>query len=184
MKALKNPVLAVLLAILLVLGSTGLSVYRGVTAGFDELIDCFYFGDGSKKDELGLHCLLMELSGAAESLADIADENGFDGGRLRTAAAKLGSELKRPELDIEDIHESYTELMRSYEALTAALPEAALPSPFAEKAELLVSGIEQIKYNIGSSTYNAKRTEYVNELGVVERLFIELFDLDIPGYFL
>lgn len=184
MKLFKNPLIALLLAVIIVISSTTASILEEIELGFDELLDAFYYGDESRKDMKGLHVLLLELCHLSDAVSIFAEDCGIDNSELVSAKSGLENELRRETPDIDDIYDKYIILCSCHEAFHTSLSTAGLSADMNRKAAEFIGSYETITSQINASSYNSLRTAYSEKLGPIEKFVIELFDLDIPGYFI
>jgi len=184
MKILKNPFIAFIIAVLLVLSSTVLSVYSDIKHDRDDLLYYFYHGENSKKDEDGIHGNLLKLCNLTEAIMIHSDKIGIDSSALRSVKSQLENQLLRTELEIEDIYEEYVSLSMLLEGQKQGFSDA--PLSISEKKDIaqLFYEADLLSTGINNSKYNSMRTRFAEELNALELFLIELFDLDIPGYFI
>lgn len=184
MKFFKKPVVAIILAILIVFSSTVFSILDDVRDDIDELSRCFYHGESHDGAENGIHAYLLEFCNLGEAAAIYAAGKGLDDAELISAKSELENELRRVELNIDDIYDSYVSLCAALENFRVKLSSTPLSSDEAREAADIIYSAEIIKNNINNSSYNSLRTRFAEELSPLENLFAMLFDLDIPGYFI
>ena len=185
MKFLKNPFVAVLLSLLIVVVSTLLSVDVKLSRKAENVANGFYEGvkvSGSVRTPVASN--LGDLCDAADQLAVIADNYGLD-----TASLREGTDTLRRSLGsrVGDAHTVYGEYSRFNQALLVvedALERTDLSERHSEQLEDLVERIEDDREDIARSGYNESVSAFLRVGNrFLTRRWAQMFDIAYPTQF-
>lgn len=185
MKLLKNPLIAVLLTIIIVLSSTVISTSVKLNNKCDAVIDGFYEGrlqQGIVYTSLYADiCSMYEL---ASEVALVAENYGVNTTELNKSISELKEELSYRNTDISDIYADYTWFYSSLRAVEIELSGIGLSQRHMEYMTAVSQQIAQLKSSIDNSSYNESvRTFYKKFDRFPVNIFADLFDVEYPEYF-
>lgn len=185
MKALRNPLAALLLSVLVVLVSTTVSINVKLNNKCSKVIDGFY--SGLVQDvALGgsIHTKLNELCGLAGDIALVAENYGIDTRALLSATDTLSVELAYRNDDIDSIYDCYEDMYNSLFAIVMKLSETGLSQRHIEFMSAASERINDIKTSIEKSGYNESVREFYKKFDRFPvNVFADFFDIDYPEYF-
>lgn len=147
MKFFKNPVVAVLLALVIVLGSTLVNVHVKYGALCRGVTDDFY-------EENGIADQLSSIRMDAAVLASVAARNGIDAQDLSDAADNLQSALSQTGVGAGRLFRLYDELRVELVSAQQGLLGVALNDTDAKTVSDCLSRIQNAANAISSSPYN------------------------------
>lgn len=155
MKALKNPIVAVFLAILVVVSSTLISADIRLTRECREVSDGFFDGvmvNGTLQPAISAN--LEELCFSADALAAVADRYEVNGEELRLSSSALRAKLNQTKADIPGLRSLYMALRDELDLLEDLLSRADLSEGDAsavgqnrEKIRTAIAAIDASGYN-------------------------------------
>ena len=184
MKALKNPVVAVILAIIMIVASTLLSA--GVKLGKEtqKITDGFY--DGVEYDgynHTSIYSQLGNICGAADGIVAVASRYDIDCSNVSYASGDLKSSLSTMHNEISSIYSLYDDLCTALNSIYNDLDGVELSSRDSEGIDAYKDTITNAQRVIGSAGYNESVRTYINSLGFPANLFVKLCNVDTPEYF-
>ena len=177
MKLLKNPVIAVLLAVIIVLSSTFLSARIKLEKESDKITDGFYQGvvyNGYKRKSISSQ--LKNYSGAVSGLVSIANNYGIATEEASGLNGELLSSLSEAQSDISSIYRYYSSLDTAVSALERELSDA-------EGVKQYTGTIDGANSVIAESGYNESVYKYISGRGALEKFFITLTGTQLPEVF-
>ena len=176
MKFLKNPIVAILLAVLIVTGSTLLSVNRDLRRESEAVAVSFYKAD---KNQPSMADNMLALCGIADSYCRLAAENGIDSSSLVYAASVLRGDVEKRSLDIESLCTHYASVKEEIDAV-----DAELSSPCPNEVAALRNEHAPICAAIDNSAYNDNALSFFNKLRKFPAWqFAKLLGIHIPVIF-
>ncbi len=184
MKALKNPIIAVLLAVALVASSTYLSASSNLKKDTQKITDGFYNGvkyDGSK--HASIYSQLNGILGAVDGMCAIAANNGVDAAALSAASTELKADLSTMHDDIGSIYLSYSEVCNCLTPFLTVMDSAALSEHDRGDMQTYEETVTNARRAIDESGYNESVRTYRGSLDRTAELFISLCGVDEPEYF-
>lgn len=184
MKALKRPSVAIILAVIIVLVSTFLSIKVKLNNEFQDVRNDFYNGvtyDGYKHPSISAQ--LIDICGAADGLAAIAEDYGIDCEELKDNSEYLNYSISHNYDFISSIYYSYTDVDESLTALKKQLANAELSERDAEGTAQYWKTIENAERLIGESGYNDRVRNYLSTLSPVTEFFADVFEIWTPEFF-
>ena len=185
MKLLKNPVIAVLLTVLIVLSSTIITTSVKLNNKCNAVIDEFY--EGRLKQGIiytSIYADICSMYELGSEVALVADNYGVNTKDLVNSINELKNELSYRNTDISDIYADYSWFYGSLRAVEIELSSIGLSQRHMEYMTTVSQQIAQLKYSIDNSSYNESvRTFYKKFDRFPVNIFAELFDIDYPEYF-
>ena len=154
MKLLKNPVVAVLLSLVIVVASTLVSVNLRFGAKCQAVTDGFYDGvdsDGYRQQAMATH--LKNIGSYVDGLLTIAKHYDVDSAALQSSLDIFKAAL-RNQNSVSNLYETYTAMMRDESALEAALAQQELSDRDAEGYALYASEISGARSAMEITGYN------------------------------
>ena len=185
MKFLKNPFVAVLLSLLIVVVSTLLSVDLKLSRKAENVVDGFYEGvkiSGSVRPSVASS--LSDLCDAADQLAVIADNYGLDTAPLRDGEDALRLSLGRRNSDAHAVYSEYSRFNQALLVLEDALERTDLSDRHSEQLGDLKDRIEHDREAIAVSGYNESVSAFLR-IGnrFPTRQWADMFDIAYPTQF-
>ena len=185
MKFFKNPIIAILLAIAIILSSTAISVTVKLNSKCNEVIDGFYYGTRVSGQLMkSVYYNLNDLCELTPNVIAIADNYGISTKELSTKLRELREEISYHNKDIDSIYEEYDAF---YSALFAVLLELSDTGLSERHLEYMASASEQIsaiRLSIDNSGYNESVRSFYKKFNKFPvKIFAELFDIDYPEFF-
>ena len=154
MKLFKNPVFAVFLAIVVVIGSTLLNTGIKFGGKCRDLSDQFYDGARSHgTQELSIGSALETLCTAADHLAALARSYELDSTALSDASAQLKSQLASAR-GVSELYSSYSALSPELNAMIVQLSHCELTEADADIVNSCSTAVQDAQDLISSSSYN------------------------------
>jgi len=185
MKLLKNPIIAVLLTILIVIGSTIVSSSVKLSNKSDAIVDGFY--EGKMKQGIVYTSIYADICSMYElgsEVALVADNYGVKTKELVDSIAELKNELSYRNTDISDIYADYTWFYSSLRAVEIELSTIGLSQRHMEYMTSVSQQIAQLKFSIDSADYNdSVRNFYKKFDRFPVNIFADIFDVEYPEYF-
>lgn len=164
---------ALLLAALLVLGSTLLNVNAKLGRKTEALAGEF---------DSTLAPSLLSLCDKAENLADVAEANDVNADRLRAAAVALRGELG-VEADVSGAYERYVQLKGAFDAVNAELAELTLGQRDSAAYAAAVSEATALNAAIATAPYNSSVKSFAAKHGAFPRFMASLAGVFWPEAF-
>ena len=185
MKFLKNPFVAVLLSLLIVVVSTLLSVDLKLSRKAENVVDGFYEGvkiSGSVRPSVASS--LSDLCDAADQLAVIADNYGLETGPLLEGAADLRLSLNARSSDAHAIYGEYSRFNKALMVLEDALERTDLSDRHSEQFRELEARIAEDRDLIANAGYNESVSAFLR-IGnrFPTRQWADMFDIAYPTQF-
>lgn len=185
MKYLKKPVVALLVAVILVFSSTAISVNVKLGKKCDEVIEGFYYGvryQGILRKPI--YTCLDSLIEYSEEVVLIASNYGLDTREVSSSASELRREISFENHDIGDIYEEYESFYDALYSLMFELSAVELSQRHLELMRKYETEINCCKDDIENSCYNESvRSFYKKFDRFPVNIFAEVFDVDYPDYF-
>lgn len=175
MSFFKNKGIALLLAILLVLGSSLLSTRWKLGRESDKISVSFDYS------MLGaLHTLTVN----ADALAVIGQNNALDGAPVKDAAYGLDLALRYSADKKAHVYDCYQSLLRELGRLEQELSAASLSREDRESAELCMAALAQAQQDVEDSGYNDAVAAFLKKNGsAYTRALARLAGVSMPEYF-
>lgn len=184
MKNLSKKIVAILVAVLIVLGSTLLSVKLNLSKEFDKVTEGFYSGalhNGNK--EQSLHSQLLIIGKEASNLAAIAERNGIDVAQFKDEAEYFSRDVITMQDDISYIYYCYQNLLEELMQVGQALTALSLSANDEAAAVGSLQRIMDAQTLIDGSGYNESVRQYIASLQFPTTFFADLAGVDLPEYF-
>lgn len=180
MKFLKNPVVAVLLSLIIIIASSAISIDVKLSNRAGKVINRFYDGNGMKS----IGVLLDELCRLSDDLAPLADNYGLDTDTAAAKSRELKQMISRRESDISAVYKVYNELSNSSQNILTSLESMSLSERHTQMVSTYSDEFAEIKNGIESSGYNVSVRKFLKSYGKFPaRNFAELFSVTYPAYF-
>ena len=185
MKFFKNPIVAVLLAIVIIISSTAISITVKLNNKCNEVIDGFYYGTRLNGQLMkSVYYNLNDLCELTSNVIVIADNYGISTKELSEELKELRAEISYHNDDIDGIYEEYDSF---YNALFAVLLELSNTGLSERHLEYMASASDQIsaiRSNIENSGYNESVRNFHKKFNKFPvKIFAEIFDIDYPEFF-
>jgi hypothetical protein len=155
MKFFKNRGVALVLCLLIVLGSTLLNTHMKFGGMCRELTDAFY-GEGGIAPDLEI------IQDEAKVLAAIGQANGLDVSALRTATDNMQGMLSQRSVGAAELYRYYDALDREVKTVSLQLVAKGCPVD-AERFTACLSAITAAQERIRVSGYNARVRDFLQE---------------------
>ena len=185
MKFLKNPFVAVLLSLLIVVVSTTLSIDLKLSRKAENVADGFYRGvrvSGSVRTPVASS--LGDLCDAADQMTVIADNYGLDTGALRNGTEALRLSLGSRSGDAHAIYGEYSRFNQALLVLEDALARTDLSDRHSEQLEDLEDRIEDDREDIAKSGYNESVSAFLRRCDrFPTRQWADRFGIAYPSQF-
>lgn len=184
MKTFTKRIVAVLVAALIVLGSTLLSVNLSLSKEFAKVTEGFYSGvlcNGNK--EQSLHSQLLIFGKEASNLAAVAERNGLDVSRFKDEAEYFSRDVVTMQDDISYIYYCYQRLLDELMTVGQSLTGLSLSAVDESSAVGSLQKIMDAQAIIDSSGYNESVRQYIASLQFPTEFFAELAGVSLPEYF-
>ena len=177
MKLFKNPVVAVLLALVLILGSTLLNVHWKFGGLCREVTDGLYAEDG-------IAAQLETIRVDAAAIASVAERNGIDAKALRNAADDLQSVLSRGSSGAGYLFRCYDKLRVELISMEQKLLAVALNETDANTISGCLERIRSAYSAISSASYNDTVRSFLSRYDHFPTHFLaRLAGVDMPEVF-
>ena len=172
MKIFKKRGVALILCVLIILGSTLLNTRSKLGGLCEDLNESFYASKGIAGKLEALHV-------EADALAGLAEANGIDAAALRSASANLQGMLSQRSVNAGQLHRYY-DALRSQLSVTAA----QLSEKNVSGADTILSRAQELQNAITASEYNADVRSFRNRYGsFFTRFLASLAGVSIPEEF-
>lgn len=185
MKILKNPLLAVLLCVLLVLASTALSVDWKLGRGCEKITAGFYDGlryKGSARPAVAAG--IRELCLTADTMLIIGDNYGLDTAPLREDTEKLREAVSFQNPDIAGVYDAFESFYNKLRLLENELLHADLSQRHDEQMKELAADVSAARSAMDESGYNETVSAFLRKNDrFPARQFARLFGISFPVYF-
>lgn len=184
MSIFKKRVFVFLIAVLIVISSTLLSVNIKLTKEFQEVTDGFYNGvlaEGQR--DTSIHSQLMIIAREATSLANIGERNGIDVSELKDEAEYFTRDVITMEDDISYIYYCYQSLLEDISTAGYSLLAVELSSSDEAAAVSSLQTIMEAQALIDASGYNDSVRRYLSSMQFPTEFFAELAGVWPPEYF-
>lgn len=184
MKVFAKRIIVLLIAALIVLCSTLLSVNLSLSKQFDKVTDGFYNGalhNGNK--EPSLHSQLLIVGKEASALAAVAERNGLNVSEFRDNADYFCRDVITMQDDISYIYYCYQDLLDELMEVGQALTSLTLSANDEAAAVKSLQSIMDAQGLINASGYNESVRQYISSLPFLTVFFADLAGVDLPEYF-
>lgn len=185
MSFFKKPVVAVLLAAIIVLSSSYLTAASKLSKASDKVTDGFYRGveyDGYKHKSI--YSQLDNICGAVSGLITIAKSHGIDTAELSRLNGELSSSISAKHDNISSIHTRYTALYDSLNSLLGSLSDTELSSREQKGLEEYSSTIKGAVKVIDEAGYNESVHEFFSDMSwIPANFFISITGIHMPETF-
>ena len=176
MKILKNTVILVLLALVVVLGSTLLNTRFKLGMLCREASAEFY-------ENTGIATQLDSICVDASAIASIAKEHGLDTDSLTNAVEELQSMISHRS-SAASVYERYSKVKAELSALTAKLMSQGLGDSDSQAVTALQAKIQEAQEKISSSSYNTYIQSFLEKYDrFPANLFAKLANVHLPEVF-
>lgn len=177
MKFFKNPVVALILALVLVLGSTIMNVHFKFGALCRNVSEELYAENGIAQQ-------LQSIRSDAAVLATVAERNGITPAGLTRAADELQSVLSQGRLGAGGIYRYYDALLAEITSARQELLSAGLNDADAETVNGCFARIDKARDAISSSDYNELVRSFLDKYDHFPANFLGRFaDIQWPETF-
>ena len=177
MKFFKKRSVALILCVLVVIGSTLWNTNRKLGGDCRDLGESFYARDG-------IASLLETLHVEADSLAAVAEANGIDANALRIASGNLQGMLSQRSTRIGSLFSYYDKLRGELRSTEQKLLSTQLSEKDAEAVSSSLELIHNAQAAIGSSGYNAQVRAFLSDNNsLVTRVLAKLAGVSLPEEF-
>ena len=185
MKFFKNPFVAIISCILIVVLSSIISINVKLGNECEKVIDSFYVGKlHNGTISTSIYGDIVNMYELAENVVVVADNYGIDTRKLVSDIAELKDELNFKKPDSGEIYSEFTEFYSNLWAVTLELSNTQLSQRHLEYMSSASQEINSLKSSIESSDYNNNvRVFYKKFDRFPANLFAEIFDIDYPEYF-
>lgn len=183
MKFLKNPFVAVLLSLAIVISSTLISTNIKLGRRCDKVRDGFYEGvvyDGYERKSIASH--IKNICGAASGLVAVANNYDVDTASLSSAVDRMKSGLSNG--SVSENYSLYCKLLTAFDDVERQLSAASLSERDADGAEqyaLTVKGackaIDESGYNESVRDFNRRQLRFPADI------LARLAGVDVPQLF-
>ena len=185
MKFLKKPAVAVVIAVILVLSSSFISVNAKLGAKCREVTDIFYSGMRYNNEfHPAIAEQLRSICTIANDLCVIAGNYDIDSQGLEDARSLVESAIVYSANDAGYIYYEYSGLRSELKSMTDKLSQKELT---ARHSKLLTDYEEQLKtfeYNIDTAGYNEAVRAFLQEYDrMPTRFFADICGVQMPEYF-
>lgn len=177
---------AVIIAALVVLSSTLISVNVKLGAKAKQVIDGFYTGVwDSASDAASASSHLKNICAAADGLVTIADNYGLDTEDVDWDSDSLKLSISYSDDDMDYIYYCYDDLCASVDKLTDQMHRAELNQRDALGLQQYENTIQGAKSALAQSHYNDVVREFYTEYGgfATSEFLTDLADVALPRYF-
>ncbi len=184
MKALKNPVAAIFLAVILVASSTLLSASVNLGKDAQKVTDGFYDGviyDGYKHPSI--YSQLNNIIGAIDGMCAVAANNGVSTAALSMASSELKSSLSTMHDNISSIYLSYSAMCTQLIPFMNEINSISLSERESEGIEAYENTVTNAQRVIDESGYNESVRSYRSSLDAAANFFASLCGVTGPEYF-
>lgn len=184
MSIFKKKLFVILIAVMIIISSTILSVNIKLTKEFREVTEGFYSGvmvDG--KRDVSIHSQLMIIAREATVLANLAERNGLEVAELKDKAEWFSRDVATMEDNISYIYYIYQELLDKLTETAFALKELKLSAADEATAVSSLQTIIEAQAVIDDSGYNDSVRKYLISLQFPTDFFAELAGVWPPEYF-
>ncbi len=172
----KKPV-ALVLCLLIVLGSTLLNTRIRLGGACRELCNNFY-GPGSMAYQLG------EVCSEGDTMAALAEANGVDASSLRRSVESLRGMLKQEEDNASHLYSGYRWLLDELSQARQQLFSASLNETDASQLRAAIDRLSSLQSAISSSDYNTQvRSFERSNSSLLTRFLARLAGVDLPVEF-
>ena len=172
----KKPV-AIVLCLLIVLGSTLLNTRIRLGGACRELTNSFYAA-GSMADQLGQACT------EGETMAALAEANGVDASSLRYRIESLRGMLNREEDNASQLYSGYMWLREELSLTRQQLFSASLNETDASQLRAVTDRLSALQSAISSSDYNAQvRSFETKNSSLLTRVLARFSGVNMPVEF-
>lgn len=191
MNALKNRTVALLLAAVLVVGSTLLSASAKLKKDIQQVTNGFYTGtlyDGEKTAEVpdasgSIYKQLTVITGEVDKICAIISNSGADAEALKDASYYLKSNLSSMHEYIDSIYYSYSELCDALTAIKPKLGAMGLSESEYEEINTSLTLISAAQSVIADSGYNESVRRYRSSMGILAEFFADICGIYEPEFF-
>ncbi len=182
MNILKNPVIAILLCVLIVLTSTVVSINVKLNNKCEEIVDSFYISKNN--NSTSIYGDIVSMYELAEEITVVADNYGVDTRKLSTSISSLKKEVSFHNPEIDDIHDAFSAFYNELWDVELKLSEIQLSQRHMEYMNSASKLVYELKVSIDEAEYNnTVRTFYKRFDRFPVNLFADIFDIDYPEYF-
>lgn len=182
--ALKKPVTAILLAVLMIVLSTMLSGSLKLNAASKSVTDGFYNGvtyDGYKHNSI--YSQLVNLCGAADGIVSLAANYEIDCSGVSNASDALKSSISTMHDHISSIYDSYSKLCSELSDIERNVDSLELSSRDADGMSQYFQTVANAMRVIDESGYNESVRNFRSSLGFPADIFIYMCNVRCPEYF-
>ena len=181
MKLLKKPAVAILLVVLLVVGSTLLSADLKLSRACTRVIDGFY--DGIKRQPAAAQAI-RSLCDDADQMVIIGDNYGIDTAPLAADTAALRQAVGYDNPDVAAVYAAFSPFYTKLKVLENDLMHTDLSERHKEQMAEYSEDIAQSRARIDSSGYNESVSSFLRKNDrFPTRQFANLFNISYPAYF-
>lgn len=185
MKFFKRPIVAVLITLVLVVGSTLLSAGLKLQRSSEQIVNGFYDGvryQGEK--HAAVAASLRALCGDAEQLAIIGGNYGLETAPLTADTEALRSALSYENTEIGAIYDVFESFYNKLLVLTNELQHRDLSERHQQQLEQLTADVAAQKAAIDSAGYNESVSAFLRKNNrYPAKRFAALFNIPYPVYF-
>ncbi len=185
MKLLKKPFVAVLLCVLIVLGSSALSARSSLEKKCDAVIDGFYSGVVVKGEaDVSIASCLSELCDISDGMEDIAENYGIKSQDGRDLSDALRQSLNRRETNAATVYGEYQALSNYVQTLEDELYHVGLSQRHTDLMTDYSYRLTELTADIQSSGYNDSVRVFMQKVDrFPARYLAAFFGIQYPQYF-
>jgi len=184
MKIFKTRLFAYLLAALIVIVSSLISVNIKLNKEFSDVSNDFYNGvltDG--KRDISIHSQLILIGRAAEDIAAVAERNNIDVSQFKDDVDYFNYDILVMDGNISYIHYLYEDLLDDIMDVGYALTSVDLSTNDEQAAVSALEEIIKAKENIEISAYNERVRKYISSLPFPMSALADITGAHLPEYF-
>ena len=181
MKLLKKPVVAILLVVLLVVGSTLLSADLKLSRACARVTDGFY--DGVKRQPAAAQAI-RSLCDDADQMVIIGDNYGIDTSPLSADTSALRQAVGFDNPDVAAVYAAFAPFYTKLKVLENDLQHTDLSERHEEQMAEYTQDIARCHEQIDASGYNESVSTFLRRNNrFPTRQFARLFNITYPAYF-
>lgn len=184
MKILKKRFFALILAVIIVLGASMVSVHTKLNKEFSQVSDDFYNGvEVNGERDISIHSQLIQIGRVCEDIVAVADRYGIDVGEFKDNVDYFNYDILVMDGNISYIHYLYEELLDDIMEAVTKISSVELSKADEQITVNALENILQAKDNIENSAYNERVRKYISSLPFLMDFFANITGAYLPEYF-